>query len=241
MSEMQFSDSISKNILLLNDEISSLSPGRKIEIVAVSKFQPADKMLSAYNAGLRHFGENRGQEVRDKDGFFEEHPDSKLSFIGVLQKNKIKYLIERCTLIQSLSSLELASYIDMQYGRAGRSVDVLIEINSSGEESKSGFSPEASVSAADGISMMNNLRIRGVMTIGPLEGGELSAEKSFNITKQVFEEIRKKHEGADILSMGMSDDYRTAIKCGSNMVRIGRGIFGEREKSAADDNSVSAG
>jgi len=193
--------------------------------VAVSKNQDTVKIEAAYNAGLRHFGENKGQELRDKREFYQSKDELKLSFIGVLQKNKIKYLVQTCTLIQSIDSLPLAVFVNEKFMAAGRKIDILLEVNSSRESSKSGFKPEEMIGAAEAVLKMSHLNLKGVMTIGPLIGGENEAAKSFRLTAEIFNEIKSKHEKASILSMGMSDDYLCALANGSNMVRIGRKIF----------------
>jgi len=225
MSETQYSDKIKINIQTILNDIKNASKDRNVEIVAVSKNQSIDRIRAAYTAGLRHFGENRGQELRDKNEFFRANDGVKLSFIGVLQKNKIKYLVESCTLIQSIDSLPLASYVNEKFMAAGKKIDVLLEVNSSGEYAKSGFKPDEMIDAANAVMKMQFLNLKGVMTIGPLSGGIIETAKSFKLTAEIFKEIKSKHEELSILSMGMSDDYLCALENGSNMIRIGRKIF----------------
>lgn len=217
-----------KNIVKeIRDNIENKAVNRPVTLIAASKFQSMEHMDTVYKAGVRHFGENRGQEVRDKKAFFLDR-DIELSFIGQLQKNKVKYLIGVCSLIQSVDRLPLARYINERYAAEHMNIDILIEVNISEEESKSGFRIEETEKAVKEIKMLDALNIRGLMTIGPLTDNEDKINSSMNAMNQLYCNIKDKYERIDTLSMGMTDDYISALKNGSNMIRIGRKLFGGR-------------
>lgn len=208
----------------LKVEATRLSQGRDVRIIAVSKNQSIEILKDAYEAGIREFGENKAQEVRDKSEIFSRK-EVFLSFIGRLQENKIKYLLPHCTLIQSVDSMKLLSAVDSAFGREGKKIDVLLQVNSSYEGSKAGFKPEEALNAWKEALKFGNIRLRGLMTIGAHEDDESAIEKSFMITYEIYRDISEKYGNADTLSMGMSDDYAIALRCGSNMIRVGRAVF----------------
>lgn len=200
-------------------------PDEIVRIMAVTKTVPYEKVNLAVKEGITLLGENRVQEYLEKKDFYDRN--SEINFIGHLQSNKIKYIIDSVTLIHSVDSVKLACEIDRYAAKSDRITDVLIEVNIGGEESKSGVSPDALDELYDEISELKNIRVRGLMTIPPIG----NPEKSFDRMRNIFEDLKSNHRGStepDILSMGMSADYVSAVKYGSNIVRIGSGIFGSR-------------
>lgn len=199
--------------------------GEKIYLVGATKTRTVEEIERAIACGLEIIGENRPQEFRDKYpllcGKCEMH------LIGPLQENKIKYVVGKAALIHSVDSLEIAMQIDACAAKSGVVQNCLIELNISEEESKHGFSKEQIFKAAKQLKTLDNVRFRGLMTILPkIETGmaEVCAERA----QQVFSELTALFPHFEIFSAGMSDDYEIALRHGSNMVRIGRGIFGER-------------
>ena len=201
-----------------------------IYLVAASKMNDSGRVREAIAAGIRICGENRVQEMVEKQaqGAYE---GAELHFIGHLQKNKVKQVVGLASLIQSADSLELIRVIDKTALSRGIIQDILLEINIGAEASKSGFSPEELPSALDSIARLDAVRVRGLMTIPPICSSRQEIEPYFVQMKQLFIDIcGKKYDNIrmDFLSMGMSADYETAIACGANMVRVGAAIFGKR-------------
>ena len=225
---------IAENIKHLQENIadilSRLNRKDEITLVAVTKTHPVEIIETALQSGIEHIGENRVQEARRKIPFLQA-PCKGFHFIGHLQSNKINQLLElKPFLIQSVHSLELAKKLHLALGRINRTQDILIQINSSEEFSKSGFSFAEVKNAICQISTYSTLHIKGLMTIGMLADPELS-RPLFAQMKSLFEEIktlRLPHMEMQYLSMGMSNDYVQALEEGSNMLRIGTAIFGER-------------
>ena len=201
-----------------------------IYLVAASKMNDSGRVREAIAAGIRICGENRVQEMLEKQaqGAYE---GAELHFIGHLQKNKVKQVVGLASLIQSADSLELIRVIDKTALSRGIVQDILLEVNIGAEASKSGFSPEELPSALDSIARLDAVRVRGLMTIPPICSSRQKIEPYFVQMKQLFIDIcGKKYDNIrmDFLSMGMSADYETAIACGANMVRVGSAIFGKR-------------
>ena len=201
-----------------------------IYLVAASKMNDSGRVREAIAAGIRICGENRVQEMVEKQaqGAYE---GAELHFIGHLQKNKVKQVVGLASLIQSVDSLELIRLIDKTALSRGIVQDILLEVNIGAEASKSGFSPEELPSALDSIARLDAVRVRGLMTIPPICSSRQEIEPYFVQMKQLFIDIcGKKYDNIrmDFLSMGMSADYETAIACGANMVRVGSAIFGKR-------------
>ena len=201
-----------------------------IYLVAASKMNDSGRIREAIAAGIRICGENRVQEMVEKQaqGAYE---GAELHFIGHLQKNKVKQVVGLASLIQSADSLELIRVIDKTALSRGIIQDILLEVNIGAEASKSGFSPEELPSALDSIARLDAVRVRGLMTIPPICSSRQEIEPYFVQMKQLFIDIcGKKYDNIrmDFLSMGMSADYETAIACGANMVRVGSAIFGKR-------------
>lgn len=194
-----------------------------VRLMAVTKTVPPEAVNAAVEAGVRLLGENRVQEYLGKKEFYS--PKAEVHFIGSLQTNKVKYIIDSVSLIHSADSVKLCSEINRLSGVNNRVTDVLVEINIGNEMSKGGIAHEALNGFLDEISGFQNIRVRGLMTIPPPE----ESERCFEKMQRIFEDSRSRYKNMDILSMGMSADYITAVKYGSGIVRIGTGIFGARK------------
>lgn len=206
---------------------------KEVDLVAVSKFHPVEALMEAYNAGQRIFGESRAQELIKK---VPEMPDDvEWHFIGHLQTNKVKSIIPIVSLIHSIDSEKLLRTVDEEAGKAGRIVDVLLELHVAQEESKFGFTTEDCLRlAGDGtFASLKNVRIRGVMGMATNTEDEAEIAKEFHAIRAVFDTLKQGAMSANpefsIVSMGMSDDYEIAIAEGSTMVRVGSEIFGPRQ------------
>lgn len=200
--------------------------GDNVRIMAVTKTVPYERVNEAVREGITLLGENRVQEYLEKKDFYDKNAE--INFIGHLQSNKIKYIINSVTMIHSVDSLKLAEEINRQAEKNGISMDVLIEVNIGGEESKSGVSADGLEELLYGASQLGSIRVRGLMTIPPVG----RSEQSFEDMRGLFENMKAKridNINMEILSMGMSSDYELAVKHGSNIVRIGSGLFGARK------------
>lgn len=198
-------------------------------LLPVSKTKSYDAIMSVYDEGARVFGENRVQEVERKFPPIKERPEGmKVFLIGQLQKNKVRKAVRLFDRIESVDSLTLLELINKEASLIEKKIDVLLEYNSSNEESKSGFKSADELLLALRESLtMESVSVIGIMTVGPLTDSENIIRRAFKDTKALFDrasEIKK----LTVLSMGMSADYRIAIEEGSTEVRIGSAIFGER-------------
>ena len=205
-----------------------------ITLVAVTKTHPTEMMNTAIECGVTDIGENKPQEVGDK---FADVLPVKWHLIGHLQTNKIKYIIDKVCLIHSVDSIHLMDEIDKQAKKHDIVMDILIEVNISGEESKSGISPSELESLLIHAGTLSNIKVRGLMTVAPKLYNNVTNTLHFNNMNRLFIDIKgKKYDNVtmDYLSMGMSGDFEEAIKCGSNMVRVGSAIFGKREYEITD-------
>lgn len=202
---------------------------KDILLLAVSKTVEVPKIKAAVECGLDELGENRVQEIMEK--YEPLGPDVKWHLIGHLQTNKVKYIIDKVKLIHSVESLKLAEEINKQAGKHGITADVLVEINMAGEESKFGILPEQAEEFIRELANLGNIRVRGLMTVAPfVENGEEN-RVYFRNMKQLLVDINAKKINnitMDILSMGMTGDYITAVEEGATIVRVGTGIFGSR-------------
>lgn len=202
-----------------------------VTLLAATKTVPPEKInFAVRHCGLRCIGENRVQELLSKyDALDKENLD--IHFIGSLQTNKVKYVIDKVSLIHSLDSVPLAREIDRQAKKRGIKMDVLVEINIGREENKGGILPEQIYPFLDEISTFDAICVKGIMTIAPHCEEKAAYLKFFEETYKIFIDISKKKPhniDVSILSMGMSDSYVPALVCGSNLVRIGSAIFGHR-------------
>lgn len=198
-----------------------------IKLIAVTKTYPTDVMNEAVKLGVTDIGENKPQEVRDK---FEAILPVRWHLIGHLQTNKVKYVIDRCCMIHSVDSIKLLQEIERLAALHNRHIDVLIQVNISGEDTKSGIAPEELPTLLEYAGNLEFTHIKGLMTIAPKT--EFSdAKVHFDNMKALFDKTASqnwKNVRMEELSMGMSGDFETAIKCGATMVRIGSLIFGPR-------------
>lgn len=198
-----------------------------IKLIAVTKTYPIEAMNEAIRLGVTDIGENKPQEIRDK---FGNVSPVNWHLIGHLQTNKVKYIIDRCTLIHSVDSIKLMAEIDRQAQNHNRDIDILIQVNISGEESKSGIAPDELPSLLEYAKNLTNTHVKGLMTIAPkCDIDEVS--RHFSNMKELFDQTAKqsyRNVTMTELSMGMSGDFETAIKHGATMVRIGSLIFGPR-------------
>ncbi len=203
-----------------------------VQICAVSKLKPTEDMRAAMAAGQTLFGENYVQEIREK---YEILGDAcTFHMIGHLQRNKVKYLTDKVTLIHSVDSLELARQIEKEMSKVNRTMDILLEVNVAGEESKWGFAPDEVMAAAREAGSLPHVRVRGLMTSAPYTENAESNRPYFRQLHTLFTELGQiDAEGilADTLSMGMTGDYTVAVEEGSTLVRVGTGIFGRRNYS----------
>ena len=204
----------------------------EVLVVAVTKTHPVETIESALRAGIRHFGENKVQEARRKLPFITE-PYEGFHYIGRLQTNKINALLEmEPILIHSIDSLNLAVNLNKRCETRGRVQDILVQVNTTGEQSKSGCEPGEAIELVQQISDLPNLRVKGLMTIGLMSDDAEKTRPSFRLLKELFDELKnKENAGYEMrwLSMGMSGDYLTAIEEGANIVRLGSVLFGERD------------
>ncbi len=229
--------SIIENWKRISHEVaeSSIACGRKpdsVTIIAVSKMHPLDAVKSAWEGGARVFGENYAQEFRDK---IKEAKESNFNpewhFIGSLQSNKVKYIVPHAAMIHSCSSQSVAEEIDRLSQKSGLKTDILIQVNTSGEASKSGIHPDAIQDYLEGIVELKYLQLRGLMTIPTATDDLKQLMKEFTVLRTIHENIKSfvpNPNEWNILSMGMSDDFSIAIQEGATHVRIGTAIFGAR-------------
>jgi pyridoxal phosphate enzyme (YggS family) len=200
-----------------------------VRILAVSKTQPVDVIREAIAAGAAEIGENYVQEAEAKLPLLPEEPPVVRHFIGHLQKNKAGKAAALFDVVQTVDTVELARALGRRAEGLGKSLDVLIEVNAAGEASKFGVAPEQAVDLAAEIAAVPGLRLRGLMGMGPLTDDERAVRDSFRQLARLFEQLPT--EQREVLSMGMTGDFETAIAEGSTMVRIGTGIFGARRSS----------
>lgn len=199
--------------------------GEKIRIMAVTKTVAPEAVNHAVSLGIDLLGENRVQEYQSKKDFYDK--SAEVQFIGHLQTNKVKYIINSVSMIQSVDSVKLAAEINRLAKANDRVMDVLCEVNIGGEESKSGVSPDALYGLLEEISEMPNIRVKGLMTIPPPSESDVFLGRM----QELFRNAAYRNIGGvdmDVLSMGMTHDYAEAVKYGSTLVRIGTGLFGER-------------
>ena len=215
---------IAENVRLILEE---LPPG--IELVAAAKSQPVDKVLESVDAGVRIIGENYVQDAVAH--FAAVGGRVRWHFIGHLQKNKAKKAVEIFDMIETVDSPELAAELDKRCAALGKILPVLVEVNSGREPQKAGVFPERAEGLVRELAAFRNLRVEGLMTMGPFEGNPEDARPYFRETRAVFEALRAMAiPGVSMsrLSMGMTNSYRVALEEGATMVRIGTKIFGAR-------------
>lgn len=202
-----------------------------VKIIAVSKTKPTDMLLAAYNADIKVFGENYVQELVDKHQYFQSINinDIEWHFIGHLQTNKAKYIVPFVDYIHSVDSLKLAEEINKRAAQNNKIQKILLQINTSGELSKSGCEPSEALNLAQQVITLSNISIKGLMTIGSFTDNVPLQRKEFSMLKNILKQINDSlNLQLQELSMGMSHDYPIAISEGATMLRIGTAYFGER-------------
>lgn len=223
-------DDIRENYLKIRElaDKAAADAGRsdKVRIMAVTKTVAPEKVNFAVGLGIDLLGENRVQEFLDKR---DKYAPAEVHFIGGLQTNKVKYIIDKVSLIHSVDSMRLAEEIDRRAAQHGIVMDILTEINIGEEESKGGVAADRALELCAEISKLQNVRLRGLMSIPPPG----CTEESFARMQELFEMLKaqenRENAHIDTLSMGMSGDFETAIKFGATIIRIGSGLFGYRK------------
>ncbi len=226
----------------------------EVTLIAVSKTKPNEMLLEAYKLGMRHFGENKVQELVQKhEELSSEFPEPvHWHLIGHLQRNKVKYIVDKVALIHSVDSLRLAEQIEEEAAKKNVICDILIEVNIAEEDTKYGVKAEETASLISELILFPHIRIRGLMAIAPYVENPEKNRMYFKKLRQLYVDIKSKNadnndngniskyqfstaiqslEHFNILSMGMTGDFEVAIEEGATMVRVGTGIFGERDYS----------
>lgn len=229
---------LSENIARVKADIRSccIAAGRdpeEVTLIGVSKVFPVEYAEAAVMAGLKDLGENRVQEMMPKiERFSSLDLDVNWHLIGTLQKNKVKYVIGKTKFIHSVNTVELAEEISKRSVGNNVTTRILLQANVSGEESKHGFAPHELKPALDNVMDMPGIEVCGLMTMAPIETYEGEAREVFARTRVIFEELASyvRSDSWNVLSMGMSQDYKSAILEGSTHVRVGTAIFGDRSK-----------
>ena len=237
MEEIKQSRQLAENYRRVKENIRKACEitGRKeqdVTLLAVSKTKPVDMLLDVYHAGARDFGENKVQELVDK--IPQLPPDVRWHMIGHLQRNKVKYIVGRVYLIHSVDSFRLAEEISREAVKKQTEVNILIEVNVAQEESKFGTTAEETAELVRNIAMLPAIHIKGLMTIAPFVENAEENRTYFQKLRQLAVDIGNKNidnVSMSILSMGMTGDYMVAAEEGSTIVRVGTGIFGERDYS----------
>lgn len=203
-----------------------------VTLIAVSKTKPVETLKEAYDMGVRVFGENKVQELLDK---YEALPDDiHWHMIGHLQRNKVKYIIDKVDLIHSVDSVRLAETIDKEAKKHGLTANILIEVNVAKEDTKFGVLPEELDAVIEEISRFSNICVRGLMTIAPFVENAEENRAIFARLRKLSVDIASKNidnVNVGLLSMGMTNDYEIAVEEGATLIRVGTGIFGERDYS----------
>ena len=213
--------SIKNQISIINNEIKD-----KADLIAVSKTRSVEQITEAYNQGQKKFGENRVHEIVEK---YDNLPkDIEWHMIGHLQKNKVKHISKFISLIHSLDRLSLAKEIDKNAKKENRSIDCLIQIKISNDESKYGLNPEQLDSFYTDLKEFENINTIGLMAMATFTKDQNLIADEFKKMENLFKEMKTIDSNFKILSIGMSDDYQLAINNGSNMIRVGSKIFGQR-------------
>ncbi len=227
-------DQIAHNLQEVTRKIedAALKAGRNpgdVTLIAVSKTKPVSMLLEAYEQGCRDFGENKVQEILEK---YDRMPaDTRFHMIGHLQRNKVKYILDKVALIHSVDSVRLAQEISKEAVKRNLETDILIEVNVAEEETKFGTRPEDTISLIREIAQLPAVHIKGLMTIAPYVEKSEENRKYFEKLRQLAVDIREQNIDnvkVEVLSMGMTGDYEVAVEEGATYVRVGTGIFGGR-------------
>ena len=221
---------VEKNIQMACERVGR-DPG-EVTLIAVSKTKPVEDLMEIYDAGIRCFGENKVQELCDKIDKMPE--DIQWHMIGHLQRNKVKYIVDRVALIHSVDSFRLAEEINIQAKKRGIVVPILVEVNIAEEETKFGVTRDDAIELVKQIATLDGIQIKGLMTIAPYVVDSEENRGFFRKIKELSIDIMNQNidnVGMDVISMGMTGDYEVAIEEGATMVRVGTGIFGKRDYS----------
>ncbi len=214
-------------------EVAAKISGRDpndVRLMAVTKTVSPERINEVIHAGCDLLGENRVQEFLEKYERYDKNAE--VHFIGKLQTNKVKYIVDKVSMIESVDSLQLAKEINKRCDSIDKVMDVLLEVNIANEKSKSGFLIDEVLCASEEIGKLSHLRLRGLMTIGRFGAEIEETRRYFEKMRSLLVDIRSKkidNKDINVLSMGMSSDYELAVKSGATIVRIGRGLFGERK------------
>lgn len=216
---------------MIKDNLSKIKATlpQGVALVAVSKFHPVERVMEAYDAGQRVFGENRPQEMAAKQALMP--PDVQWHQIGHLQTNKVRLIAPFVSMIESVDSLKLATVISDEAIKIDRRIDVLLQVHVAQEQEKFGWSPSELLDALNcgELQSLNGINIAGVMGMATFTDDQNQIRSEFTQLKQLFDTIKRDFlPQINVVSMGMSGDYELAVECGSNMVRVGSSIFGQR-------------
>lgn len=210
----------------IEDAKAKANRSDEVRIMAVTKTVPAEKVNFAISLGIDLLGENRVQEFMDKH---ESYSRAEVHFIGGLQTNKVKYIIDKVSMIHSVDSVHLAEEISKRALAAGRVMDILTEINIGEEQTKGGITAQSAKDFCSRVAQLEGVRLRGLMTIPPPGCDECVFAEMQELFESLKLSLDKEKTQFDILSMGMSGDYQKAVKYGATIVRIGSGLFGQRK------------
>jgi pyridoxal phosphate enzyme (YggS family) len=226
--------SISENIKAIRNEIEDICRQKNIDakditLIAVTKTIDVTRIKEAVDSGITHVGENKVQEIMDKYDALKDIAN--IHLIGHLQSNKVKYIIDKVKLIHSVDSMKLMDEINKRAKKSGIIADILIQVNVAREDTKFGIEMGDVDSHIEYASKLDNIRVRGLMTIAPYFEDVEKTRPIFRVLKEKFDELsseRYSNVEMKYLSMGMTNDYKIALEEGSNMIRVGTGIFGKR-------------
>lgn len=226
-----YKNEINERFASVREKINAVSGGREVTLLAATKTVSAEAINYAIKElGLRYIGENKVQELVEKYPFIDRD-GVEIHFIGGLQTNKVRQIVDKVDMIQSLDSVRLAKEIDKRCAAIGKIMPVLVEINIGREEEKGGIFPEDTEDFIREATAFKNIKIEGLMTMAPAKITEDEYKRYFSETKGIFEKIKSLDiPGAEmkILSMGMSESYEAAASCGASLVRVGSALFGKR-------------
>ncbi len=226
---------VAQNVQKIAQDVreAALQAGRdpsEVQVMAVTKTVDPVLVNAAIGAGITLLGENKAQELCAK--YDSYHKDGvQIHFIGHLQTNKVRQIVDKVSMVESVDSVKLAREIDRHCAAIGKVMDVLLEVNIGREENKTGVFPELLPALLEEAGKLEHIRVRGLMTIPPVCETEEEVLQYFSQMRQLFIDIKQKkydNISMEILSMGMSADYLAAVRCGSNIVRIGTAMFGQR-------------
>lgn len=221
--------SIKENICEVIEDIKKYSSHpEKVKLIAVTKYVDENVIEKILDTGHNILGENKAQVIREKIDYFKaKNMDIEWHFIGNLQKNKVKYIINDVSLIHSVNKLSLAEEINKRAEQVGKIIDILLEINVYGEESKQGYKLEELISDLEALKNLKNINIKGLMTMGPLDVDEVTTRKVFAELGRIKKELNENYFNNSLteLSMGMSGDYKIALQEGSTIIRVGSKLY----------------